>query len=708
MKRIILITMLFLIFTSFSSLNAQWARTYGGFSTEHAYSIQQTSDGGYIVAGETHSFGAGDQDFWVLKLSSTGAIEWQRTYGGNSWDWPYSIQQTSDGGYIVAGITYSFGAGNTDIWILKLFSTGAIEWQRTYGGSEDDWAHSIQQTSDGGYIVVGFTCSFGFVWEEVWVLKLYSDGSIEWQRTYGGSYNDAAYFILQTSDGGYIVAGETQSYGAGNTDIWILKLYSDGSIEWQRTYGGSYNDAARSIQQTSDGSYIVAGYTESFGPSIDIWILKLNSNGTTIEWQHSYGGSDYEQARSIRQTIDGGYVVVGDTLSFGAGIEDIWILKLNPDGTTIEWQRTYGGSNNERAYSILQTSDEGYVVAGQTYSFGSIGDFLILRLYSDGDIDPSCGFIGTSTATIIDTSISPMDTSITPQDTDIIPEDTDCSIQETDAVANLLCEAPKYILTISTTERGTTNPAPGTYTHYNRTEVQIEAIPDDGYNFFYWSGDVPLGHENDNPITITMDSDKSIKANFQYTLTIAAGTGGTTNPSPGTHAFDTGTDATVTAVPNSGYQFSNWSGDASGTTNPITITMDSDKSIIASFSKSESEPKEKGGCFIATVAYGSLLHTHVETLRDFRDKYLMPTKLGRMLVGFYYKNSPFFSDLIAKHKVLKIMARFSLLPVVVFSYSMLHFGPIITVVLLVFIFILPIFLILFFRRRLSQLESKSP
>jgi len=613
MKRIILVAMVFLIFTSFMNLNAQWARAYGGFSTEHAYSIQQTNDGGYIIAGETHSFGAGDQDFWVLKLSSIGAIEWQRTYGGNSWEWPHSIQQTSDGGYVVAGITYSFGAGNVDFWVLKLSSIGTMEWQHTYGGSEDDWARSIQQTSDGGYIVAGGTCSFGFVWEEIWILKLYSDGAIEWQKTYGGSRNDSAYSVQQTSDGGYIVAGETQSYVAGNTDIWILKLYSDGAIEWQRTYGGSRYNSAHSIQQTSDEGYVVAGNTDSFGAGdYDIWVLKLNSDGTIIEWQHSYGGSGNDSAYSIQQTSDGGYVVAGNTDSFGAGIEDIWILKLNPDGTTIEWQHSYGGSNNERAYSIQQTSDEGYIVAGQTYSFEAInagpGDFLILKLYSDGDIDSSCELIGSSNATITDTSsfVLPENTDILPQHTDVIPLDTICSIQDTDATFYTICGQP--ILTISATTGGTTDPSPGTYTH------------------------------------------------------------------------DSGIQVSVQAIPNSGYQFSGWSGDVSGMTNPITITMDSDKSVIANFEAIPPLPKppdengKKGGCFIATAAYGSPLHPHIDILREFRDKCLMPTKLGRMLVGFYYKNSPFFADLIAKHKALKVVARINLLPFVVFSYLLSHFS----------------------------------
>ena len=397
------------------SLNAQWARTYGGSQNDAAESIQQTSDGGYIVAGETVSFGAGAGDIWVLKLSSTGTIDWQHTYGRSGSDWADSIQQTSDGGYIVAGTSWSFVAGNYDIWVLRLSSTGTIDWQHTYGGSGDDHASSIQQTSDGGYIVAGSTSSFGAGDYDICLLKLSSTGTIDWQHTYGGSKLDRVISIQQTSDGGYIVAGETVSFGAGVGDIWVLKLSSTGTIDWQHTYGGSGFDWANSIQQTSDGGYIVAGISYSFrAGNEDIWVLRLSSTGT-VDWQHTYGGSGFDDARSIQQTSDGGYIVAGTTSSFGAGYYNIWVLKLSSTGT-IDWQHTYGGSNSDYARSIQETSDGRYIVAGSTDSFGAgeFSNFFILKLLPDGDIDPLCGFIGSSNASVLSTSVSPEDTSVIP------------------------------------------------------------------------------------------------------------------------------------------------------------------------------------------------------------------------------------------------------------------------------------------------------
>jgi len=319
---------------TFTTSGSGWAKTYGGPGWDEAHSIQQTTDGGYIVAGWI-AFGASYTDIWVLKLDPNGDVQWQKTYGGPNWDMAYSIQQTSDGGYIVAGMTQSFGAGYPDIWVLKLDPNGDVQWQKTYGGPYDDRTFSIQQTADGGYIVAGNTGSFapaGYI--DIWVLKLDPNGNVQWQKTYGGpgAHWDMAYSIQQTSDGGYIVAGETASFGAGDYDLWVLKLDSNGNVQWQKTYGGPYWDIAYSIQQTADGGYIVAGWTASFGAGLsDLWVLKLDPNGD-VQWQKTYGGPDWDFAYSIQQTTDGGYIVAGLTYSFGAGFSDLWVLKLDANG----------------------------------------------------------------------------------------------------------------------------------------------------------------------------------------------------------------------------------------------------------------------------------------------------------------------------------------------------------------------------------------
>ena len=631
-NRVFLTAIFLFIFASFMSLNAQWAKTYGGSNHDWADSIQQTSDGGYIVLGRTNSFGfAHGPALWILKLSSVGDVEWQKIYGASSSDhWPHSIQQTMDGGYIVAGETRTWGT-SSNIWVLKLSSEGDVEWQRTYGGNEDDKASSIQQTMDGGYIVAGETRSWG-VGDDIWVLKLSPVGDVEWQKTYGGDADDSAYYVQQTMDGAYIVVGNTNSFGAGSIDFWVLRLSSTGDVEWQKTYGGSDSDEVHSVQQTMDGGYIVAG---------GINVLKLSSEGD-IEWQHSYGTV---VASSVQQTMDGGYIVAGTGGGGGEGFvsyANSGILKLSFNGE-IEWQKAYGGGFEDHASSIQQTSDEGYIFAGNTISFGISRldyNFWILKLSSNGELGPSCDLIKSIDATITDANINPEDTNIAPQDTNITPQETNISPQASNATVNNFCSG-KYILFIhfEDDDEGTTDPSGGIHEYEPGTEVTIKATPQDKF-YRWWGGDVPEGQKEDNPITITMDSHKSIRPSF-------------------------------------------WSSGGLGLGELL-----------------------KGSCFIATAAYGSPLHPHIDTLRDFRDKYLMQGKLGRTLIHFYYKYSPFIADLIVKHKVLKIAVRINLLPLVVFSYSMLHLGPIITAVMLVFIFGLPIFLVSFFRRKVSRVKAK--
>ena len=310
---------------------------------------------------------------------------WAATYGGPRWDEVWSMEGTSDGGVALIGWTRSFGGTQYAIWIMKLQADGSVQWQKTYSHNWD-FGESIKQTSDGGYAAAGYAWGLGAGRYDYWVLKLAADGSIQWQKTYGGAADDQATCLVHTADGGYVLAGETQSWGAGEWDIWVVKLAPDGAIEWQKTYGGRWTDttSAEPIRQTADGGYVVTGRTESFGAGQgDVWVIKLNAEGA-IQWQKTYGGAANEYGRSIRQTADGGYVVAGYTMSFGAGEWDIWVLKLDADGN-LTWQRTYGGAGDEKTYSIEQTSDGGYALAGWTDSFGAgHGDAWVLKLDGEG------------------------------------------------------------------------------------------------------------------------------------------------------------------------------------------------------------------------------------------------------------------------------------------------------------------------------------
>jgi hypothetical protein len=420
-----------------------WAATYGGRSWEEAWSIAPTSDGGCAAAGWTYSFGAGEDDFWALKLSPDGSIEWEKTYGGYAGDTADLIIQTSDGGYAIIGFTESFGAGALDVWLLKLAADGSIQWQKTYGGSADDEAVSVQETLDGGYVVAGETRSFGEGDWDIWVLKLDSVGTVEWQHTYGGRGRDtcSADPIVQTRDGGFVVTGRTSSYGAGERDVWVLKLDQSGAIAWQKTYGGRGYEEAHSIRQTVDGGYAVAAFTSTFGAgSWDIWVLKLDQSGAVV-WQKTIGGPRDDVCWSVHQTVDGGCVVTGSTNSFGAGGEDVWVLKLSAQGS-VEWQRTYGGREDDHASLVRQASDGGYWLGGGTASFGAGRlDVWMLRLDERGTI-PGCALGTDSNATIRNTSVVGVDSTTAVSDSDAAVADTRVSAVDSAASLAYQCGAP--------------------------------------------------------------------------------------------------------------------------------------------------------------------------------------------------------------------------------------------------------------------------
>jgi type II secretory pathway pseudopilin PulG len=241
--------------------------------------ISQTSDGGYVMGGNIYNYGAGGLDAFIIKLNSSGNIEWAKAMGGSNYDDIGFISQTSDGGYIAGGRTTSYGAGDSDAFIIKLNSSGNIQWSKTIGGSNDDSISSIFQTSDGGYIAVGYTTSYGAGFYDVFIIKLNSSGNIEWAKAMGGSNYDDIGFISQTSDGGYIAGGWTTSYGAGDSDAFIIKLNSSGNIQWSKTIGGSNDDSISSISQTSDGNYIISGFLNDIKALGDLFISKLDSSG---------------------------------------------------------------------------------------------------------------------------------------------------------------------------------------------------------------------------------------------------------------------------------------------------------------------------------------------------------------------------------------------------------------------------------------------
>ncbi|MGA3192711.1 MAG: hypothetical protein ABSD73_09410 [Candidatus Bathyarchaeia archaeon] len=376
---------------SSATSHGDWSQTYGGSNDEFAYSVVQTSDGGYALAGFTDSSGAGGFDFYLVKTDSAGNQNWTQTYGGSGDDFAYSLVQTSDGGYALAGYTESFGAGYYDFYLVKTNSAGILQWSKTYGGPGDDEARSLIQTSDGGYALAGWTNSFGGGGYSFYLVKTDSTGSMLWNRTYGSAGDNQAYSVIQTSDGGYALAGYTDSSGHGGNDFYLVKTDSAGNMTWNMTYGGIGDDEAYSLIQTSDGDYALAGYTTSSSAGVDnFWLVKTNSTGA-MQWSQTYGSPGDSEAYSLVQTSDGDYALGGFTDTLGAGGYDVWLVKTDSTGG-VRWSQTYGGSSDDFAYSLVQTSDGGYALAGFTDSSGAGGnDFYLVKVDSTGASSSSPG-----------------------------------------------------------------------------------------------------------------------------------------------------------------------------------------------------------------------------------------------------------------------------------------------------------------------------
>jgi hypothetical protein len=349
-----------------------WTRVFGGTTYECAYDIRQTSDGGYIAAGYTNSFGAGGYDCWLVKVDSTGDRQWSRTYGGQSDERAYSVQQTSDGGYILAGYTCSFGAVGGDLYMVKTNELGDTLWTRMYVALEGDVARSVEQTADGGYILGGSTDSYGAGELDFYLFKTDHMGNMEWRQVYGGSNDDEAFAAYQTIDGGYIMGGNTTSFGAGYSDFYLVKTDNEGDTLWTHTYGGIGWDRMGTFQPTEDGGYIIVGDSRSFGlENYDFYLVKTNSSGEE-EWARTIGEQSNldDFPHYVKQTSDGGYIIAGICALFGPSGCAIWLVRTDERGDTL-WSRTYGGPSYENAYVVRQTMDWGYIIAGATESFGA-------------------------------------------------------------------------------------------------------------------------------------------------------------------------------------------------------------------------------------------------------------------------------------------------------------------------------------------------
>ena len=396
-----------------SAVSAQpvpgWSAILGGGADEFAHALALADDGGYVIAGETRSFGSGSQDGWLVKLDARGQEQWSQAYGGAESDVIYAVQKTTDGGYILAGETHSTtpdiplsggeqrGAdpSQSDFWLIKTDADGVVEWERSFGNSEQsltlateetsDVAHSVRQTRDGGYVLAG--SSSGSSGTGVWLLRTGPDGNLLWSRNPGVAAGAVAYDVVQTADGGFAVAGSAASVNRGS-DAILIKTDSDGDTKWTRAFGGGYNDEARSLILPSGGGYAIGGFSWSYGTGLsDFWLVKVDDEGRQ-EWERTFGGVARESAHSLIQTSDGGYALAGWSESFSSG-DRFWVVKTGSKGRQ-QWSRGYTQATASGAgivanpapagaRAIRQTEDQGFIIAGWTGAIPGDRDILAIK-----------------------------------------------------------------------------------------------------------------------------------------------------------------------------------------------------------------------------------------------------------------------------------------------------------------------------------------
>ena len=379
--------------------NAQSAflHTFGNQNRSEANAVIQTSDGGYAVTGWYDVQGSFTEECYLIKTDEFGDTLWTRTIGeltdtnangrDGSGNKAYDLVQTFDDGYFIVGETNGFGVPASDVYVIRLNAAGDVMWSRTFGGFESDHAQSTIQMADSGFVIAGYTESYGAGIRDMYFLRVDKNGELLWSKTMGGTSLESATEIRATSDGGIVVVGYSFSFGAISAGVCLMKMTDEAVIEWERTYGGSMNDYGYSVRECADGGFVIGGSTSSSGEGLDdVLMVKTDSNGI-LEWSKTYGGTKREVGYGVEQTSDHGFIVGGYTRSFGAGEDDIYLIKTDSVGDTL-WTRTFGGLEDDFCQSMKLAQDGGVVIAGHTYGFNVSGtDVFLVKTDNQGLTD---------------------------------------------------------------------------------------------------------------------------------------------------------------------------------------------------------------------------------------------------------------------------------------------------------------------------------
>jgi hypothetical protein len=365
-----------------SAQQVSFMKNYGGHATDSGRCLEFTSDGGYIIAGHTTTYSNGFADLYVIRTSSMGDTVWTKKYGGSGVEHGYTVSKTSDGNYILAGSTTSNQGNGEDAFLYKIDEAGNLLWQKTFGGPGNDRVESAYEAPDGGIIMVGNSNSAPSTSVDVFLVKTDASGTLQWTQRFGGPAFDNGNMVQPTTDGGYIIVGQTYSFGSGSGDYWLIKTDASGTIVWDKTFGGPGLDEGKNVRQTSDGGFIITGDTDSFGAgSDDIYYIKTDANGEIV-WSKVLGTPMKEASKMIEECPDGGYVIAGITRGFSFVNPNAWLIKTNSTGDTT-WTRFYGKWSHEHLYCAKPHPDGGYIAAGHSDSYGDEWKEQVILIKTD-------------------------------------------------------------------------------------------------------------------------------------------------------------------------------------------------------------------------------------------------------------------------------------------------------------------------------------
>jgi hypothetical protein len=363
--------------------DTSWTRVYVTNHYEFANCIRETSDGGFIIVGYTRT-PSWDTDIYLMKTDEAGEISWSETFGGTEDDGGMDIRQTPDGGFIIVGYTESYGAVQNDIYLLKTDNSGDSLWANRFGGDSTDIGRSVYLTSDGGFLITGQTYLFGPGEMDAIVIKTDSLGEESWSSTFGGLAGeiDDGFDALETDDGGYLAVAKKGAYGPDPEDVWLIKLDENGDSLWTRFYGDEFVDRGLSLLRLSSGNYLIAGFAYSFlSESYDVYSVIIDENGELLH-SNTYGGFDTDLGIGAYPTFDGGSIISGYTRSFSQGEDDAYLVKIDQTAE-MQWDYSFGGEEIDISTSCVQASDGGYLLTGYTYSFGNTADIFLIKLEPD-------------------------------------------------------------------------------------------------------------------------------------------------------------------------------------------------------------------------------------------------------------------------------------------------------------------------------------